>query len=126
MVRASLSLSARVAKWSIYFCEKYISINKCAVLFFEYVHRAVISAVVSEFMFQVYFFKCREIFTSIQGRTFVISCKKTDTIARLKANIYHILYEMGRGTHQFRLRFKNQYLKDVSTIEVCSKNHFLT
>ena len=55
-----------------------------------------------------------------QGRTFVISCNGKDSIARLKANILHILYEMGRGSHQFRLKFKNQYLKDSATIEVCS------
>ncbi|KAL5251969.1 hypothetical protein ACHWQZ_G014942 [Mnemiopsis leidyi] len=51
------------------------------------------------------------------GRTFVISCNGKDSIARLKANILHILYEMGRGSHQFRLKFKNQYLKDSATIE---------
>ncbi|XP_063678291.1 uncharacterized protein LOC134814173 [Bolinopsis microptera] len=51
------------------------------------------------------------------GRTFVISCSSKDSIARLKANILHILYEMGRGSHQFRLKFKSQYLKDSSTIE---------
>lgn len=51
------------------------------------------------------------------GRTFVISYISSDTIARLKANILHILYEMGRGSHQFRLKFKGQFLKDSSTIE---------
>ena len=64
------------------------------------------------------------IYILFQGRTFVISCESDDTIARLKASILHILYEMGRGSHQFRLKFKNQYLKDSSTVEVFEMTAF--
>ena len=40
-----------------------------------------------------------------------------ETIARVRAQILHILYELGRYKHQFRLRFKGQYLRDAFTIE---------
>ena len=40
-----------------------------------------------------------------------------ETIARVRAHLLHILYELGHEDHQFRLRFKGQYLRDAYTIE---------
>ncbi|XP_070562022.1 uncharacterized protein [Ptychodera flava] len=50
-------------------------------------------------------------------KTFVLQCTATDTIARVRAQILHILHELGRGDHQFRFRYKGQYLRDAYTIE---------
>lgn len=49
--------------------------------------------------------------------SFVLQCSPSDTLARLRARLLHILYEMGRDDHQFRLRFKGQYLRDAYTLE---------
>ena len=38
-------------------------------------------------------------------------------MARVRAQLLHILYELGHEDHQFRLRFKGQYLRDAYTIE---------
>ena len=40
-----------------------------------------------------------------------------ETIARVRAQLLHILNELGREDHQFRLRFKGQYLRDAFTVE---------
>ena len=40
-----------------------------------------------------------------------------ETIARVRAQLLHILYEIGREDHQFRIRYKGQYLRDAYTIE---------
>ena len=40
-----------------------------------------------------------------------------DTLARIRAKLLHILYVMGREDHQFRLRFKGQYLRDAYTLD---------
>ncbi|XP_077998357.1 uncharacterized protein LOC144451400 [Glandiceps talaboti] len=50
-------------------------------------------------------------------KTFVLQCAATDTIARIRAQILHILHELGRGDHQFRFRYKGQYLRDAYSIE---------
>lgn len=47
----------------------------------------------------------------------MLSVEPKDTLARVRAHILHILYELGRGDHQFRLRFNGQYLKDGLTLE---------
>lgn len=55
-----------------------------------------------------------------QFRTFVIRIQPYETIARVRAQILHVLYELGHDKHQkhqFRLRFNGQYLRDAFTIE---------
>jgi len=37
-----------------------------------------------------------------QGRTFVELCKPSQTVARVRANLLHRLYEVGHANHQFR------------------------
>ncbi|XP_072026048.1 uncharacterized protein [Amphiura filiformis] len=49
--------------------------------------------------------------------TFVLQCHQSDTLARIRAHLLHMLYEMGREDHQFRLRFKGQFLRDAYTLE---------
>ncbi|XP_071478715.1 uncharacterized protein [Diadema antillarum] len=49
--------------------------------------------------------------------TFVLQCSALDTLARIRAQLLHILYVMGREDHQFRLRFKGQYLRDAYTLD---------
>jgi len=45
-------------------------------------------------------------------------CNPHETIARARAQMLHILYELGRAEHQFRFRFKGEYLRDGYTFEV--------
>ena len=52
-----------------------------------------------------------------QIHTFVLQCNQDDTLARIRAHLLHMLYEMGRDDHQFRLRFKGQFLRDAYTLE---------
>jgi hypothetical protein len=40
-----------------------------------------------------------------------------ETVARVRAQLLHILYEIRREHHQFRLRYKGQYLRDAYSIE---------
>ena len=40
-----------------------------------------------------------------------------ETIARVRAQLLHILYEISHEDHQFRLRFKGEYLRDGYTIQ---------
>lgn len=47
----------------------------------------------------------------------MLSSKPKHSLARVRAQILHILYEFGREDHQFRLRFNGQYLKDSLTLE---------
>eukprot|EP00057_Strongylocentrotus_purpuratus_P025677 XP_011680151.1 PREDICTED: uncharacterized protein LOC589849 [Strongylocentrotus purpuratus] len=49
--------------------------------------------------------------------TFVLQCSALDTLARIRAKLLHILYVMGREDHQFRIRFKGQYLRDAYTLD---------
>ena len=43
--------------------------------------------------------------------------KPGDKVARVRAQMLHILYEIGREEHQFRLRFNGQYLRDAFYLE---------
>ncbi|XP_067951093.1 uncharacterized protein [Watersipora subatra] len=54
---------------------------------------------------------------SFPHKTFVLTAKPKHTIARVRAQLLHVLYEFGREDHQFRLRFNGQYLKDSLTLE---------
>ena len=47
----------------------------------------------------------------------MLQCNQDDTLARVRAHLLHMLYEMGRDDHQFRLRFKGQFLRDAYTLE---------
>ena len=47
----------------------------------------------------------------------MLTTKPKHSIARVRAQKMHILYELGREDHQFRLRFNGQYLKDSLTID---------
>jgi len=53
----------------------------------------------------------------LQLRTFVVRVQPNETIARIRAQLLHILYELGRDSEQFRLRYKGQYLRDAYTCE---------
>ena len=44
--------------------------------------------------------------------------QQDDRIARVRAHMMHVLYELGKPEHQFRLRFKGNYLRDAHTFEV--------
>lgn len=50
-------------------------------------------------------------------RTFVTLVEPTDKIARVRAHLLHALHEIGREDHQFRLRYKGQYLRDAFYLE---------
>lgn len=50
-------------------------------------------------------------------KTFVLLVNHMDTIARARAHMLHILYELGKSDHQFRFRFKGTYLRDAYTFE---------
>ncbi|XP_065842725.1 uncharacterized protein [Oscarella lobularis] len=50
------------------------------------------------------------------GKTFVLVCDAEDTVARAKAHLLHILYELGRADLQFRLRYRGEYLKDAVSL----------
>ena len=52
-------------------------------------------------------------------------CNPYDTIARARAYLLHILYELGKSQHQFRLRFKGEYLRDCHTFDVSSTGCFV-
>eukprot|EP00111_Clytia_hemisphaerica_P009306 TCONS_00027320-protein len=51
------------------------------------------------------------------SKTFVLLVNHMDTIARARAHMLHILYELGKSDHQFRFRFKGTYLRDAYTFE---------
>ncbi|RDD42421.1 hypothetical protein TrispH2_005399 [Trichoplax sp. H2] len=60
----------------------------------------------------------QNIFTHyLKRKTFIILCKLTDTIARARSQMLHILWELGRDDHQFRFRYRGQYLRDAYTFE---------
>jgi hypothetical protein len=46
-----------------------------------------------------------------------VSVNLLDTVARVRAQLLHILYELGKEDYQFRLRFKGQYLRDAFSVE---------
>ena len=49
-------------------------------------------------------------------------CNPHETIARARAQMLHILFELGRAEHQFRFRFKGEYLRDGYTFEVSQQS----
>lgn len=49
-------------------------------------------------------------------RTFVVVVNQNDKIARIRARMLHKLFEIGYPDHQFRLRYKGQFLRDAFTI----------
>ena len=51
-----------------------------------------------------------------QHRTFVVRTQPHETIARVRAQLLHILYEINQDDHQFRLRYKGEYLRDAYTV----------
>ncbi|XP_065061234.1 uncharacterized protein LOC135688341 [Rhopilema esculentum] len=51
------------------------------------------------------------------NKTFVLVVNQYDRIARARAQMMHVLYELGKPDHQFRLRFKGNYLRDAHTFE---------
>ncbi|XP_033764370.1 uncharacterized protein LOC117345407 [Pecten maximus] len=50
-------------------------------------------------------------------KTFLAVVKPSDKIARIRAHLLHILYDIGREDLQFKLRYKGQYLRDAFFIE---------
>ena len=60
-------------------------------------------------------------FLFVQSKTFTLVCNPHETIARARAQMLHILYELGRAEHQFRFRFKGEYLRDGYTFEVSNQ-----
>ena len=61
------------------------------------------------------------VFFFVQSKTFTLVCNPHETIARARAQLLHILYELGRAEHQFRFRFKGEYLRDGYTFEVINQ-----
>lgn len=49
-------------------------------------------------------------------KTFLISAAPKDKVARIRAQLLHILYELGKEDHQFRLRYNGQVLRDAFTL----------
>ena len=45
------------------------------------------------------------------------SAKPSDKVARVRAQLLHILYELGKDDHLFRLRYKGQMLRDAFTLQ---------
>ena len=52
-----------------------------------------------------------------QHKTFVTSVNPDDTVARIRAQLLHTLYEMGKDDHTFRLRHKGKFLRDAFTVD---------
>lgn len=50
-------------------------------------------------------------------KSFVTVVNPGDKVARVRAQMLHILYEIGREEHQFRLRYNGQYLRDAFYLE---------
>ncbi|ESO99473.1 hypothetical protein LOTGIDRAFT_231090 [Lottia gigantea] len=46
-------------------------------------------------------------------RTFVLSLSRQDKVARFRAHLLHILYDIGKDDHQFKLRYKGEMLRDA-------------
>ena len=54
---------------------------------------------------------------TLQYKSFVTVVKPGDRVARIRAQLLHILYEIGREEHQFRLRYNGQFLRDAFFLE---------
>ncbi|XP_046556783.1 uncharacterized protein LOC124266011 [Haliotis rubra] len=50
-------------------------------------------------------------------KTFVVVVKGEEKVARVRAQLLHILYNIGKETHQFRLRHNGQFLRDAHTLD---------
>ncbi|XP_052213965.1 uncharacterized protein LOC127832502 [Dreissena polymorpha] len=50
-------------------------------------------------------------------KSFVTVVQPGDRVARVRAQMLHILYEIGREQYQFRLRYNGQYLRDAFRLE---------
>ena len=48
-----------------------------------------------------------------QLKTFLVSVSPGDKVARIRAQLLHILYELGKDDHQFRLRYNGQIMRDA-------------
>lgn len=49
-------------------------------------------------------------------KSFLVSVSVGDKVARIRAQLLHILYELGKDDHQFRLRYKGKVMRDAFTI----------
>ena len=47
----------------------------------------------------------------------MVRVRQSDTIARVRAQLLHVLYEIGHAEHQFRLRFNGVYLRDADMVQ---------
>jgi hypothetical protein len=52
----------------------------------------------------------------LQLKTFIVSVTEKDKVALIRAQLLHILYELGKDDHQFRLRFNGQVMRDAFPI----------
>ncbi|XP_012945775.1 uncharacterized protein LOC101853990 [Aplysia californica] len=50
-------------------------------------------------------------------KTFVTTAQPGDSVARVRAQLLHTLYELGKDDHTFRLRHKGQILRDAFTFD---------
>ncbi|KAK7093398.1 uncharacterized protein [Littorina saxatilis] len=46
-------------------------------------------------------------------KTFLVSVSPGDKVARIRGHLLHILYELGKDDHQFRLRYNGQVMRDA-------------
>jgi len=53
----------------------------------------------------------------LKDHTFVEICTPTDSVAKIRALLLHRLHEMGHSHRQFRLKYKNTFLRDAYTLE---------
>ena len=52
----------------------------------------------------------------LQHRNFTVVVQPHETIARVRAQLLHILFDIGKEDFQFRLRYHGQYLRDAYTV----------
>ncbi|WAR13955.1 hypothetical protein MAR_004060 [Mya arenaria] len=50
-------------------------------------------------------------------KSFVTVVQPGDKVARVRAQMLHILYEIGREQYQFRLRYNGQYMRDAFSLD---------
>jgi len=55
----------------------------------------------------------------VQRRAFMLLCRRTDTVARVRAHLMHILHGMDRHRAPFHLRHRGIILKNSLMLEVC-------
>ncbi|KAL5013984.1 hypothetical protein ScPMuIL_008254 [Solemya velum] len=49
-------------------------------------------------------------------KSFIVVVESEDKVARIRAQLIHILFEFGREDHQFRLRYNGNFLRDAFPI----------